>query len=252
MASFDRAMWQRCYRQSELPKFRCPRCERGRMMADLSTLRVKQPEYSVIECQHQDYEQDWAKKRFSVQLKCDETSCGEISFAIGDTFAQQYYDDEYDTEAWETLLRLRGFFPAPPIIDVPAQVPGEVKVELDKAFELYWLDLNATANRLRVSVELIMDEQGVPHEALSKKGAMSRLDLNGRIAVFGKTHTDHAETLTALRMIGNLGSHKGDVQADAILDAFEVYEDSLAELYGERSVRIKEKKAKLIRTKGIY
>lgn len=221
-------------------------------MADLSTLQVKQPEYSVIECQHPYYEPDWDKGRFSIQLKCDEASCGEISFAIGDTIAEQYYNDEFDTDAWETLLRIRGFFPAPPIIEVPRQVPKNVQLELAKAFELYWSDLNATANRLRVTVELIMDEQGVPHEVLSKKGSMVRLDLNSRIAIFGKTHTSHAETLTALRMIGNLGSHKGDVQPEPILDAFEVFEDSLAELYGERSVRIKEKKEKLIRMKGIY
>ncbi|MNP87403.1 hypothetical protein D3C76_1882750 [compost metagenome] len=53
-------------------------------------------------------------------------------------------------------------------------------------------------------------------------------------------------------MVGNLGSHGDNVQREAILDAFEVFEDSLAELYGERSARLKKIKAKLISTKGKY
>lgn len=252
MSLFDKAVWQACYGRGSIPKFKCPRCEKGRLIADSSGIRIKQPEFSIIECRHEDHEPDWDRERFCLELKCDEATCGEISFAVGDTVAERYYDEEFNTDVWESLLRPRSFFPAPPIIDVPKQLPREILSELNKAFELYWTDLNATANRLRVSVELIMDQQKVPHETLNKKGVMSRLDLNGRIAVFGKTNTDHAETLTALRMIGNLGSHGGDVQREAILDAFEVFEDSLAELYGERSARLKKIKARLISTKGAY
>ncbi|MNJ37918.1 hypothetical protein D3C77_327540 [compost metagenome] len=58
--------------------------------------------------------------------------------------------------------------------------------------------------------------------------------------------------MTALRMVGNLGSHGDDVQREAILDAFEVFEDCLAELYGERTARLKQLKDKLITSKGKY
>lgn len=252
MSLFDKAMWQGCYGYGSVPKFRCPQCGNGRLIADRAGIRVKEPEYSKIVCRDPDCEPDWSTERFSIELKCDEVSCGEISYVTGDTVAEREYDEEFHTDVWVSLLRPRSFYPAPPIISVPEQVPGEIQRELNKAFELYWTDLNATANRLRVSVERIMDQQGVPHEALNKNGVMGRLDLNGRIAVFGKTNTEHAETLTALRMIGNLGSHGGDVQREAILDAFEVFEDSLAELYGERSARLKKIKARLISTKGAY
>ncbi len=245
-------MWQGCYERGSIPKFKCPRCGRGRLIADPSCIRVKQPEFSKIECRHEDYEPDWDTERFSLELKCDEVTCGEISHVVGDTVAERYYDEEFNTDAWMSLLRPRGFYPAPPIIDVPKQVPKDIQRELKKAFELYWTDLNATANRLRVSVERIMDQQRVPHEALNKHGVMGRLDLNGRIAVFSKTNKDHGDTLTALRMIGNLGSHGGDVQREAILDVFEIFEDSLAELYGERTARLKKIKEKLISTKGAY
>ncbi|MCD5983871.1 DUF4145 domain-containing protein [Pseudomonas sp. CDFA 610] len=249
---FDKATWQGCYERRAIPKFRCPQCRSGRLIVDPSNIQVRHPEFSQIQCQRDDYEPGWERERFSVELKCDEASCGEVSFAIGDTSAEEYYEPEVDAYAWMTLLHIRGFFPAPPIISVPTQMPYEIQRELEKAFGLYWSDLNATANRLRVTAERIMDDQGVPHEALTKKNVLNRLDLNGRIALFSHTHPEHADTMTALRMVGNLGSHGNDVQREAILDAFEVFEDCLLELYGERTARLKKLKDKLITSKGKY
>lgn len=252
MWSFDRAMWHGCYRQDLMPKFRCSRCENGRLVSNLKTIQVKETEFSKIESRNQDYAPDWDVQRFSLEMKCDEVTCGEISFVIGETEAEQYYDEEFHTDVWMTNLQPRGFYPAPPIIHIPVEVPDDIRREVNKAFDLFWTDLNAAANRLRVSVERIMDERKVPLEALTKKGKMQGLDLNGRIQEFSKTEKDHGDTLTALRMVGNLGSHGGDVQREALLDVFAVYEDCLAEMYGKRTEKIKELKTKLISTKGAY
>lgn len=252
MQSFDRAMWQGWYRQDSMPKFKCPQCENGRLIANLKSIQAKQPIYSKIACRHPDYEPDWAIERFSLEMKCDEVTCGETSFVIGETEAEQYYNEDYTTDAWMTNLHPRGFYPAPPIIHLPTEVPDDIRREVHKAFDLFWTDLNATANRLRVSVEHIMDERKVPRELPAKKGGMRDLDLNGRIQEFSKTEKEHGDTLTALRMIGNLGSHGGDVQREALLDVFAVYEDCLAEMYGKRTEKIKKLKDKLISTKGDY
>jgi hypothetical protein len=53
-------------------------------------------------------------------------------------------------------------------------------------------------------------------------------------------------------MIGNLGSHGEDVQQEAILDAFEIYEYTLDALCGQRKDRIEALRQKLISTKGKY
>ena len=247
---FDRSKWQGAYDRDSMPKFNCPRCRNGRLIANRTTLKVVQPQFSITECDNPDFEPGWERERFTLELQCDEKSCEETAFAIGNTSAEQYYDEELNDYPWVSLICIRAFYPAPPIISTPEQTPHEILRELEKAFGLYWTDLNATANRLRVCVERIMDQQDVPSEALSKKKVMVPLDLNGRIGVFTKTHTEHAETFTALRMVGNLGSHGHDVQREVILDAFEVLEDCLAELYGERSARLGKIKKKLISTKG--
>lgn len=247
---FDRSKWQGAYDRYSMPKFNCPRCRNGRLIANRKTLKVVHPQFSITECDNPDFEPGWEIERFNLELQCDEKSCEETAFAIGNTSAEQYYDEELNDYLWVSLICIRAFYPAPPIISTPEQAPHKILSELEKAFGVYWTDLNAIANRLRVCVERIMDQQGVLTEAISKKKVMVPLDLIGRIGVFTKTHTEHAETFTALRMVGNLGSHGHDVKREVILDAFEVLEDSLAELYGERSARLGKIKKKLISTKG--
>ncbi|WP_234779173.1 hypothetical protein [Pseudomonas coronafaciens] len=91
---FDRSKWQGAYDRNSMPKFNCPNCRGGRLIANLETLKVVQPQFSRTECDHPDFEPGWERERFTLELQCDEKSCGETAFAIGNTCAEQYYDEE--------------------------------------------------------------------------------------------------------------------------------------------------------------
>lgn len=248
----DRNLWSGSYERSAFPKYDCPRCERGRLIGDISDLSMKEPAFSKALSKEPDWEPDWDTERFTLTLTCDNPGCGEIALAIGDTNVIEYYDDEYDAWGMISLLRPRSIFPAPKIIQVDEEVPENIKRELFKAFELFWVDFNACANRLRVSVELLLNHLKVPTTGVDKNGKTRNLDLNGRISVFEQTTPEHAPTLTALRMIGNLGSHGSEVDREPLLDAFEIYEYSLSELCGQRKARIDQLRQKLIANKGKY
>lgn len=219
---------------------------------DKDSLVVQQPTYSKKDSNHPNWEPDWDIERFSAKLTCDASECGEIANVLGDTTVAEYYDDELNTWALVALLRTRAFFPAPAIIEIPVEVPHFVSAEISKSFELFWIDLSSCANRLRLSVELLLDHFKIPRTGINKKGKSMRLDLNARISLFEKSDPAHAPTLTALRMIGNLGSHGGDVNRTPLLDAFEIYEYALAELCGQRKARIEQLRQKLIESKGNY
>lgn len=248
----DKNMWSGSYERGSFPKYACPTCERGRLIGEVDGLSMKEPAYSKGLSKNPDWEPDWDTERFSLTLTCDDPGCGEIAIAIGDTVTAEYYEEEYDTWATVALLRPRGIFPAPRIIQIDKEVPQNIQRELLKAFELFWIDFNACANRLRVSVELLLNHLKVPNTSLDKNGKTRNLDLNGRISIFEKTTPEHASTLTALRMIGNLGSHGSEVNREPLLDAFEIYEYSLGELCGQRKSRIEQIRKKIIATKGKY
>ena len=248
---FDRNLWCEIFARTDLPKWPCPRCQLGRLVTEPGSLKVLEPQYSKAACATPDWEPGWEDERFSLTMKCDEAACGEFVEAIGDTTV---VEDVGNNGEWSLLsvLRPKAMFPAPPIIVIPESTPTDVQVNVKRAFSLLWSDMDAAANRLRVSVEALLDHFSVPKQRQSKKGKLVALDLNGRIAAFNKASPEQAETLTALRMIGNLGSHGTGVTREALLDAFEVYEDCLRDLVGEHRQRMENLRKKLIAAKGKY
>jgi hypothetical protein len=93
---------------------------------------------------------------------------------------------------------------------------------------------------MRISVERALDELGV---------APARY-LNDRIKAFEAIDPDHGQTFHALREVGNVGSHQGDNTRETILDAFEVYEDALKNLFGGHRQHIDALKQKIRTAKG--
>jgi hypothetical protein len=53
-------------------------------------------------------------------------------------------------------------------------------------------------------------------------------------------------------MIGNLGSHGDEVSRRVLLDAYELYEDCLSDVFGNRKQRMQAIKQKIIQAKGKY
>jgi hypothetical protein len=93
-----------------------------------------------------------------------------------------------------------------------------------------------------------MDHFGVAKYSLQgdyKKPASPKkrrlLDLSARIEKLPKKigTTDFSETLHALRIIGNLGTHGDRVVQSAMLDAFQLYEMALARLFEDKSQNAK-------------
>jgi hypothetical protein len=250
--AIDRALWVETFDRSQFPTFPCPRCERGRVSLDKDTLKIEEPPFSSLAHSHEGWEPDWTDERFSARLRCSEAGCGEIVIVSGDTRVVDSYDDEY---GWGmiSVLRPKTMFPAPPLIRIPAETPDEVRSRIKAAFSLFWVDFGSAANSLRMSVEHLLDHLKVPRTSINAKtGQTVDLNLNGRIQFFEKNSPDHGTTFHALRHIGNLGSHGAPLTLEVLLDAFEIYEDALAEIIGGRKAYLDALKQKIIANKGKY
>jgi hypothetical protein len=116
---------------------------------------------------------------------------------------------------------------------------------------MIWSDLGASGSRLRTSVELLLDDFKIPREGKGTKKTY-RLSLQDRINAFKAVDADYATTLDALRIVGNLGTHENELRRNVLLDAFEIYEDALSELYGNHKKKIEALRKKIIEKKGKY
>jgi hypothetical protein len=242
----DVTLWAESFSQDEFPSFRCPTCQKGTLTLVSDSLKVVESERSKrARREVDDWEPDWTEERFSALLKCSTSTCGELVVVSGDTQVNEEY---YHGQAWASNLRPRSIFPAPYIIALPPEVPGKVAKELQQAFQLFWVDLNASANRLRTSLERLLDKMGI--KKFNKTGKRISIPLAQRIKLFETGHgTEFSDIFTALRHVGNLGTH-ATVTRTALLTAFEVYEHALNELFGKHKKKIAELSKKLVKAKG--
>ncbi|GCE90339.1 hypothetical protein MSKU15_1940 [Komagataeibacter diospyri] len=231
--SVDRSLWHAEFSRDAIPRFPCPSCT-GRLLADKGSLFIGETAHSIKQRDHDDWEPDWIDQRFSIRLVCPDPDCGEIVLVSGDTIMTETYDDEFpDGCCYEDALRPRAVFPAPPIINIPAASPNDVSHNVKLSFSLFWADKAAAANRLRVAVEYLLDDLKVSRTVIKNKKTLE-LSLNNRIEAFGKREPTHTQTLHALRIVGNLGSH-GSIKVGDLLDGYELMENLLDELVNHRS-----------------
>ncbi|MCA2410955.1 DUF4145 domain-containing protein [Rhizobium leguminosarum bv. viciae 248] len=129
-------------------------------------------------------------------------------------------------------------YPAPPMIELPKALQKEARAQMTKAFELFWSDGAACANRLRIVVELLLDQLGIPRKGAKGKAKNARLNLSDRIDLLKIARPGHEKALTALREVGNTGSHEGEVELEELLDCFELLEDAMIELLEQRRAKL--------------
>ena len=172
--------------------------------------------------------------------------CGQIVAVLGETSVETVPQEDGDW-GYESLLRPRSMYPAPPIIKSPEDTPKEIRIELALSFQMFWSDPGSCATKIRTSVERLMDHFGVTKMRIakdaknpSKPGKMKPLDLSARIDKFISTtgNAVHKDHLHALRRIGNLGTHMNTLSRGELLDTYEVYEHALEELIGKKSAKI--------------
>lgn len=221
-----RAIWRERYLDHGFPAFPCPRCQTGALRLNRETL--KQAYEPVRDNDHHDQ-----RGRFSGLLVCSSKWCGQVVSIGGDLIPGWDYDQ--DGEQIElTYFYPRALVSEVPVITIPSKTPKEVEEPIRASFSLLWADRGAAANKLRISIERILDHYGVVDKG--PKGWW--LSLDNRIKEFEKMGVGHHDTLDALRVVGNRGSHEGKVEFETMLDSYEVYEDALQDLFAGRSARL--------------
>lgn len=178
------------------------------------------------------------RRDFLGRLRCDDPECGASASISGTVEPGPAGKDAY---------RVEQFSPAPCPFIIADNVPHAVRKPLLDASRHLWADHDAAGNKIRRAVEAMMDDRGVAK--FPKSGPRKPLSLHSRILRYGKPEV--VDKLLALKVIGNAGSHDGGLSRDDILDAFQIMELVLDEVYvGSR--RAVEKRAADIRRRGVH
>jgi hypothetical protein len=131
---------------------------------------------------------------------------------------------------WVGVYKPLMLVPTPDVFLVPKKCPKSVQKEISSAFKIFLADPSAAANRVRSAIENLLTELGVRRLRAVAKRRMP-IPLHERILLYGKRNKDIAESLLAVKWIGNAGSHNSEMTLDDVLDAFEIFETVLDDLY---------------------
>ncbi|WEX11682.1 DUF4145 domain-containing protein [Chelativorans sp. AA-79] len=237
----DKNFWRERYHKDSYPAFPCPKCRNGVLK------RVK--ERSI---EHWEGKPDangmYTEGKFSCFFECSYGFCGTVAVMSGIAMSvyEQYVDPEGD-EQWqeEIYVHPKAMTPGPRIIRVPTKTPRPVKDEISKSFGLLWTDRNSAANKLRNAVEEILVGYGI--SKVNAKGAF--IPLAKRLEDAEQQRMLHHDTLVALKDVGNTGSHEAELPFKDLIDAFDILEDALEDIYGGRKARLDGIKARLTKAR---
>ena len=233
----NRLLWTRTLTQRTAPAWPCPACRKGALNLVPKSLIQKETVESSRAHGRPAWDPGWITYTFTAWLQCGHASCNQ-EFAVTGTGG---INPEYDADegmTWEPYFTPKFCWPTLDIFDVPEKCPDELKTQLRAGFALFWSDPAATASRVRVALEHLMDHVGVRKRRRDKTGKFLVLSLHSRIELFQKGEPTIGSQLMALKWLGNTGSHDGNVTPEELLDAFEILEHALAELIDRRTANV--------------
>lgn len=137
---------------------------------------------------------------------------------------EQFHEEEIDHYTVKCI--------SPPINIIPIhkEYPKLMKEILKLSFLLFWVDISSCANKIRIAIEILLNDRNIKKTITNRMGKRVKLSLHKRIE---HCPDDKVKSLLlAIKWIGNDGSHNNDhLEIDDVLDAYQFIDKVLDILY---------------------
>lgn len=235
-----RDIWTKGIEASGKTEYVCSECEFGVFISkETNIIEMEIPESIDSKEKDSDWESDWYSGLFSGFLEC--SNCKIKVFISGISYLD-LEPVEINSEHYElsyTLHLKPKYFSKPPnIINLPQKIPNEVRELILDSFKLFFIDLNSAANKIRIALELLLDNLKVPRNTKTNRNKLRRLSLYERLTKIKGKASKYVDHFQVFRILGNEGSHETNLHDTKILDLFEVLEHFLVEYYDQRSDKV--------------
>lgn len=212
------------FTEHRCPSWVCPVCHSKSLGIQAGSFHSQALPKSVERWQQSDAELEDIELVFSCLLKCDLGRCGTFVAASGSGYVTEIPGEARDEgePAHIELFQVRSFTPALCAFNIPSQCPENVAEPLRQSFSLFLNAPGAAANAIRIALEELMTALSVPLSGT----------LYQRIQLLPSQYSEHQSALTAMRLLGNAGSHTLDrVTATDIEQAYTIIEFVLRKIY---------------------
>lgn len=244
-----RELWKEPLKKNHPTGWHCPTCKGGYLDQKPDSLHYSLTSLSLEARDHEAWEPDWDRYRFTMLLICNNRFCREPVAVSGDRTLEVFQTSWNDWENIESLCPSH-VSPSPLFIPIAENYPEPVSAELRLSFVAAWSDFSAAGNHIRSAVERLLDHLEVPNSMPGKNGESVYLSLGQRIQD-SKTHDEKLFTyLNAVKWIGNQASHTDALTRDDIFDALDIIESSLEYLFSKDGERVRKLVETINKSKG--
>ncbi len=239
------------FSKNSIPDWTCPSCSHGLLKIEKEHFHFEETKQSKSWHNHDEWEPEFIQYRFHGTLKCK--NCDDFVSFLGTGGLEhiRYYIEfpPEHVERYDEVFSPKYFHPPLNIFEINEKTPQDIEQEIVDSFGLFWNDLPSCANKIRTSLEMLMNQQKV-QKTFMKGGKRIRLTLHKRIEAFKITKPEIADFLLAIKWIGNSGSHIGRLEKVDVLDAYELLEHSLNKVFDDKENELKKKSREINKRKG--
>ena len=247
----NRALYKSSFRSDHLPAWVCPSCERATLEVPKGGIRSFETNASRRDSEHPDWEPEWTRYVYRGHFQCP--SCREFIMSAGkgvvdwfeaeDRYGNpvQVHFDSFSPEVFIPHLRL---------FEIPDDTPKSIVEHLHQSFSLFFCSPESAANQVRVALENTLTALKVKRFRIVGK-RRKFIALHNRIDLLPAKYESVRELFFAIKWLGNAGSHGGSaIFKDDVLDAYEMMELLLLEIYGTKGASVRKLAKKINRKRG--
>jgi hypothetical protein len=215
------------------PRPHCPVCDRGYIQFEQPRL-VESPASGR---DHVAFEPEWIRGTFDVRGECDNPDCKQSVHGAGKynvAYARASAADDPWSELQEqyaAYFSVAYMYPPLRLMPIPASAPEALRDGVIRAAQVLFADPGLAANALRAVVERFLTSEGFP--PVSTSGRF--LNLQRRLAAWrlaDPARVPIADLISAVRWIGNAGSHEeSDLTANELVTGASLLDEAFHRIY---------------------
>lgn len=240
----DRETWRARWEGGDYPSPPCPTCG-APLNWDEAAVVERTPTHNVELVDLAGIEE--AESKFAGWFVCGHARCGEAVVVLGKCTYRYGYGDDGNTVTRRSF-HPTAMYPPPPVIAAAEEVPDRIRDVLSVSFGLFWTNGESCAGRLRVVVELILEQEGFPAEPSPGKFVALDRRIDRWSSIYGASGI--ATSFKAIKWLGNVGAHETEVSRDRLLDAYEILDRVLKQMFPVDERYLDELADELVKTRG--
>ncbi|WP_297893011.1 DUF4145 domain-containing protein [Shewanella sp.] len=234
---------------NSFPQWTCPTCMRG-ILEVVGELKAEETAETLNSHDHPGFDYEWVNYTVLGTLKCNNSRCSEKVVMSGTGRQEEACYIAPNGEYKEmSYFIIKPIFMHPPIniFSVNQTVPKKISQMLVKSFALFFCDDNACGNRIRATLEVMLDVLEVP----DKCDNGNFMPLAKRLEKINDISLPLKNKLTALRLLGNAATHgEGLLCRKDNVDAYKLLAHVFDKLFPAKENELDVLSASIIQNQG--